>query len=102
MHNRHLAMHARSVLLRRGRAILRLREDCGGEPAAGDGPDYLGGLTDAERRDLVEVHEALDRIDSGTWGRCDGCADPIGRDRLEAAPWERRCAPCAIATRRAA
>lgn len=48
----------------------------------------------AQDRLGYEVHEALERIADGSYGRCEDCARPIGRRRLEFVPWARRCAAC--------
>ena len=44
-----------------------------------------------------EVHEALERINAGTFGRCEDCERVIGRQRLDQVPYARYCAPCAAA-----
>ncbi len=85
---------ARKTLLRRGRAILRLRQDYGDSKAAGDGPDYLVGLSDAERHELEEVHAALERIERGIFGRCEDCGVDINRERLAPRPYLRTCSAC--------
>jgi RNA polymerase-binding transcription factor len=41
----------------------------------------------ALRSNLVDVEHALAKIDVGTYGICERCGRPIGRDRLEAIPW---------------
>lgn len=40
---------------------------------------------------LVEVRRALAKLDDGSYGRCDTCAEPIPDGRLEARPWATRC-----------
>jgi phosphoserine phosphatase RsbU/P len=40
---------------------------------------------------LRDVDHALDRIDTGTYGRCETCGDPIEADRLNADPLVRFC-----------
>lgn len=40
------------------------------------------------------IEEALDRVDSGDYGICLGCDDPIPEKRLLAIPWARYCIPC--------
>jgi DnaK suppressor protein len=40
------------------------------------------------------VEEALDRIDSGDYGTCLACEEPIPAKRLRALPWARYCIPC--------
>jgi RNA polymerase-binding transcription factor DksA len=46
-------------------------------------------LMDGERRLLVEIEDALHRIDAGTYGTCEGTRKPIAKARLEAQPWAR-------------
>ena len=40
---------------------------------------------------LTEIDAALTRIDEGTYGICQRCGEPIGRERLEALPWATLC-----------
>jgi len=40
---------------------------------------------------LAEVRHALERLDEGTYGRCEVCDEPIAAGRLEARPWSTRC-----------
>lgn len=40
---------------------------------------------------LVEVDAALERLDAGTYGRCELCGRPVGDERLEAMPAARYC-----------
>jgi DnaK suppressor protein len=40
------------------------------------------------------VEEALDRLDSGDYGICLCCDQPIPGKRLNALPWARYCIPC--------
>lgn len=51
-------------------------------------------FTEAESRELAEVEEALDRIESGDYGRCECCAKLIGVARLKAVPFARLCLDC--------
>ena len=53
------------------------------------------GLMDSERRLLMEIEDALDRIGDGTYGICEGGNEPILAERLEAIPWARYCVACA-------
>ena len=40
------------------------------------------------------VDEALDRLNSGDYGICQSCEDPIPPKRLRALPWARYCISC--------
>jgi len=46
-------------------------------------------LMDSERRLLDEIEAALNRIETGTYGICEGTGKPISKARLEAQPWAR-------------
>jgi len=51
--------------------------------------EFSLGLMDSERRLLVEIDDALRRIEAGTYGICEGTGKPIAKARLEAQPWAR-------------
>lgn len=40
---------------------------------------------------LGDVQRALEKLDEGTYGRCDTCNRQIGVGRLEALPWATLC-----------
>jgi DnaK suppressor protein len=46
------------------------------------------------RQDLDEVEAAMERLDDGTYGRCEGCGSPFSAADLEAQPALRRCLSC--------
>jgi DnaK suppressor protein len=48
-------------------------------------------LMDSERRILHEIDDALQRLEEGTYGICEGTGDPIPKARLKAQPWARYC-----------
>ena len=43
---------------------------------------------------LAEIDAALTRIDSGAYGRCQSCGNPIAEERLEAMPYAMKCIDC--------
>jgi RNA polymerase-binding transcription factor DksA len=45
----------------------------------------------AAERTLDEVDRALERLDNGTYGRCEVCGETIDEARLEADPTARTC-----------
>lgn len=51
--------------------------------------EFSLGLMAEEKKTLVEIREALQRIADGTYGFCDGLGTPIEENRLEAIPWTR-------------
>jgi DnaK suppressor protein len=46
----------------------------------------------AQLRDqLADVERAIEKLDAGTYGRCEVCGQPIGEARLEVMPATRFC-----------
>jgi RNA polymerase-binding protein DksA len=43
------------------------------------------------RDTLRDVEQALDRMETGTYGICERCGREIGEDRLRARPWAHLC-----------
>ena len=44
--------------------------------------------------EMIEIDDALERIDNRSYGLCEACDQPIPLDRLLAIPVARLCAPC--------
>ena len=53
--------------------------------------EFAIGLMDSERKILAKIRDALQRIDQGTFGICEGTGKPIAKARLNAKPWARYC-----------
>ena len=51
-------------------------------------------FTEAESGELAEVDDALNRVDSGEYGRCEQCGGLIGLERLKALPFAGLCLDC--------
>lgn len=51
--------------------------------------EFSLGLMDSERKLITEIDDALQRIEHGTYGVCEGTGQPISKARLEAQPWAR-------------
>jgi DnaK suppressor protein len=51
--------------------------------------ELMFSLSDSERQQLIEVDEALRRLDDGTYGFCQHSGKPIALLRLMAVPWTR-------------
>jgi len=54
--------------------------------------DALGNST---RDEIEQVKQAISRIDSGTYGICLKCGQPIKKERLNALPYSNQCIHCA-------
>jgi RNA polymerase-binding transcription factor DksA len=52
-------------------------------------------LLENESVRLGEINAALERIDRGTFGRCEACGQEISISLLQAAPFVRQCVDCA-------
>ena len=49
------------------------------------------------RERLVQLTDALARVDEPGFGRCERCGQPIAAERLAARPWTTTCVSCAAA-----
>ena len=56
--------------------------------------ELMFSLSDSERQRLLQIEDALRRMDEGAYGRCSNCGGPINPKRLEAVPWTRFCIDC--------
>lgn len=65
-------------------------ENAGDERAAGE----LSAALAVVRRRLIDVEAALGRLDSKTYGRCDGCDRRLPFEQLEMNPLARFCTRC--------
>jgi RNA polymerase-binding transcription factor DksA len=57
--------------------------------------EFTLSLMQNEEQVLEEIAEALDRIERGTFGRCEECKGVIAKGRLQALPYTRHCVKCA-------
>jgi len=51
-------------------------------------------LLQRDEATLTEIDEALVRVESGKFGLCEGCAEPIPKARLNTVPHARFCVDC--------
>jgi len=56
--------------------------------------EFLYSLSDTDRSTLVQIDEALVRVEEGTYGNCTNCGQPMSEKRLTAVPWARLCIDC--------
>ena len=56
--------------------------------------ELMFSLSDVERSTLLQIENALRRMDEGGYGRCANCGQTINALRLEAVPWARFCIDC--------
>ena len=56
--------------------------------------ELMFSLSDAERKLLIHIEDAYQRLEEGSYGQCIHCEEPIGLPRLKALPWARYCIGC--------
>ncbi len=56
--------------------------------------EFLFHQSDDNRRILLLVNEALERLKNGSYGLCVACHEEVQTKRLEAVPWARHCIEC--------
>ena len=56
--------------------------------------NFLLRVKDRERKLIAKIHEALQRINDGTYGICEICGEEISEKRLEARPVTTSCIRC--------
>lgn len=56
--------------------------------------EFTLGLIENEEEMLREVDEALERIENGTFGKCESCGKTIPKTRLKAIPRASLCVAC--------
>ena len=56
--------------------------------------NFILRIRDRERKLIMKIREALQRMEDGTFGMCETCGDEIGIDRLKARPVTTLCIEC--------
>ena len=56
--------------------------------------EFLYSLSDADRNTLLQIDQALTRIEEGTYGTCLNCGTAMAEKRLNAVPWTPYCIDC--------
>lgn len=51
-------------------------------------------LTDREKKKLLQIDDALDRIEDGSYGLCEECGVKIPKGRLKVMPFAKCCVEC--------
>lgn len=54
--------------------------------------DFLGNRA---RTEIAQIQDAIARIDTGHYGTCQSCGEPIATERLKALPYSDLCIRCA-------
>lgn len=57
--------------------------------------EIVDSLGENIRKELVQIDNAIARIEKGTYGTCSECGEKISPQRLEALPYTELCIDCA-------
>jgi DnaK suppressor protein len=95
----HFESEAREFLLTRRHRLRRTSRLAGAAGAAPgvywfDAEALPPPADEAARRELAEIDAALQRIEQGSYGRCQACGGPMGLQRMRAIPEARYCVGC--------
>ena len=52
-------------------------------------------LLGSEKDALDQIEAAIERIEDGSYGRCEECGEKIPKSRLDAIPYAAQCVRCA-------
>lgn len=69
-------------------------QDLADQATEGYRKEFLYSLSDSERQTLLQVEDALRRMDEGTYEECTSCGNKIPLPRLRAIPWASLCIEC--------
>lgn len=64
-------------------------EDIVDQANAAWGREFLFSLSDNERKQMILIDDAIERMEKGTYGFCLHSGEPIALPRLQAVPWAR-------------
>jgi DnaK suppressor protein len=56
--------------------------------------ELLISMSANDRKLLLLIDEALERVEGGEYGECVNCGEPVAEKRLDAVPWTRYCLKC--------
>jgi DnaK suppressor protein len=56
--------------------------------------EFLYSLSDSDRNTVLQIEQALERIQEGNYGLCQNCGQLMSEKRLVAVPWAPHCVDC--------
>ena len=69
--------------------------DWGENAVESEDDEVLSSIGSATKNEIHEIKLALNLIESGQYGKCTSCGEPIAQARLEALPFATKCIRCA-------
>lgn len=83
-------LQLRVARIRENGSVVTVAQD----PDDGESTDLDAALADLATTTIRRIDQAIERLDSGTYGLCSRCGDPIGEARLRALPFAVCCRHC--------
>lgn len=77
------------------RATAPLPSDAPDAAIVVENDEILQAIGETARAELHHIEHALERLDAGTFAKCEQCGEPIEAARLQAVPYTTRCRHCA-------
>jgi len=74
---------------------LPIEKDSAERATQTENDEVLDHLGNAARTEIIMIKQAIARIDSGEYGTCMICGEPIRNERLKAVPYTNSCIKCA-------
>jgi len=71
-----------------------IAQDIGDQALDTYSKEFLYSLSDADRKQLLMINEALNRIEESNYGFCLRCGRKIATKRLDVIPWAKYCIEC--------
>jgi RNA polymerase-binding transcription factor DksA len=78
-----------------GRAVDPLPRDAPDAAIAVENDEILQAIGETARAELNHIAHALERLDAGTFGKCEQCGESIESERLRVVPYTTQCRACA-------
>ncbi len=72
-----------------------LTQDFAEQAVERENEEVMDAIGHASREEIAAIDRALARIESGDYGMCAGCGQPIPEARLEVLPYSTKCVACA-------
>jgi DnaK suppressor protein len=86
-----LATEARANL---DEQVMTAPGDAADESVIDTSADYFLNRANSHENELIQIRNALERIDRGVYGMCANCENPIAIERLKNLPYARLCIEC--------
>jgi DnaK suppressor protein len=89
----------RAALAGDARAIANLHEECDGDEIdaalIAEQTELSSQMAEVESRELAQIERAIEKIETGEYGRCESCEKAIAPLRLKYLPYATDCIVCA-------